>query len=103
MNAGMFAYGRVFTLAGEGEFRGFLRPLSLPEGESLRFRTPPGISGPKYLLIAPPGFFSAEDTAARLYCEGWAYELLRVERKVVGDREIHCECLLRLLGRTENA
>ena len=103
MTSDIFAYGRVFPLAGGGEFRGFLRPLSLPEGESLRFRTPPGITGPKYLLIAPPGQFGPEDIGARLTCEGTAYELLCVERKCVGDVESHCECLLRLLGRAENA
>ena len=103
MTEELFAYGRVFARAGGGEFRGFLRPLSLPEGESLRFRTPPGVTGPKYLLIAPPGQFGPDDVGARLCCDGTAYELLRVERKRVGDTESHSECLLRLLGRAENA
>lgn len=102
MRPAFFLYGRSFTRADGGEFRGFLRPLSLPEGETLRFRTPPGIAGPKYLLIAPPGQFGPESAGERLLCGNDAYELLRVERKLVGDAESHSECLLRLLGRAED-
>jgi hypothetical protein len=99
----IFQYGQSLKLSSGFEFQGFLRPLAFESGESLAFREFGGVTGDKYLLITPPGLFDGGSAGARIFCAGADYELLRAEKKFLGETESHCECLLRQIGGDRDA
>jgi hypothetical protein len=80
-----------------------LRPLAFENAENLAFREFGGVTGAKYLLITPPGLFDAGSAGSRIFCAGAEYELLRTEKKLLGGKENHCECLLRQIGGERDA